>query len=204
MELDDLKNIWQKTDLFKPKLEEEIAVMLKGRSHSIIGKLKRNVWLELVFTTIASGMLLYYSLSIPSATLRWAFVFVLISFLVYIVYYIKKINLLNRFEASQGNIKANLENLINDLHAYLKFYNTSYSLLYPAYLLSIVLLAILDRGVAQFVESLRDWRIILFLVFLILFSLSLSLWFNKWYLKKLYGTHLQRLKGLLDDLQETS
>lgn len=201
MELDDLKYIWQKSELYKPKQEEEITVMLRGKSHSIIAKLKRNVWIELVFTIIAGVILLYYAFSIPSASFRWAFVVVLISFLAYIVYYVKKINLLNRFEGSPGNIKASLEKLVNDLDAYLKFYNKSYTLLYPVYLILIVVFVILDRGMEQFVESLQDWKIVLYLLFIVLF---LTPWFSKWYLHKLYGTHLQKLRGLVNDLQEVA
>jgi hypothetical protein len=45
MEFDDLKSIWKKDKPgYEPKREEEIASMIKGRSTSIISKLKRSVW----------------------------------------------------------------------------------------------------------------------------------------------------------------
>ena len=44
MEIEDLKDIWRKeSEGFKPKDETELAAMLKGRSRSIVGRLKRNV-----------------------------------------------------------------------------------------------------------------------------------------------------------------
>lgn len=202
MELDDLKNIWQKGDLFKPRQEEEFASMLKGKSHSIIARLKRNIWFELIFTIVGSMILLYYAFSIPSPALRWGFIFVLLSFLLYIVYYVKKINLLNRFEGSEGNIRTNLENLIRDLDAFLRFYYRSYTLLYPGYLILIIIVAIADRGMEQFIDSMADWRILGLLLFLVLLSIALSLWISKWFLGKLYGRHLQKLRTLLRDLQE--
>lgn len=202
MELDDLKNIWQKGDRFKPRREEEFTGMLKGKSHSIIARLKRNIWFELVFTIVGSMLLLYYAFSIPSLSLRWGFIFVLLSFCLYIIYYVKKINLLNRFEGSEGNIRTNLENLVRDLDAFLRFYYRSYTLLYPAYLVLIVIVAIVDRGLEQFLTSMRDWRIITLLLFLVLLSIALSLWVSKWFLGKLYGSHLQKLRLLLKDLQE--
>lgn len=202
MELDDLKNIWQKGDLFKPRQEEEFTGMLKGRSHSIIARLRRNIWFELTFTLIGSILLLYYSFSIPSPSLRWGFIFVLLSFLLYIIYYVKKINLLNRFESSEGNIRTNLENLVRDLDSFLKFYYKSYTLLYPAYLVLILVVAIVDRGLEQFLDSLKDWRIVGLLLFLVLLSIALSLWVSKWFLGKLYGRHLQKLRTLLKDLEE--
>lgn len=202
MELDDLKHIWQKGDLFKPRREEEFTSMLKGRSHSIIARLKRNIWFELTFTIVGSILLLYYAFSIPSPSLRWGFIFVLLSFGLYIIYYVKKIKLLNRFEGSEGNIRTNLENLIRDLDAFLGFYYRSYTLLYPGYLVLIVIVAIVDRGMEQFIDSLKDWRIIGLLLFLVLLSVALSLWVSKWFLGKLYGNHLQKLRMLLKDLEE--
>ncbi len=202
MELDDLKNIWQKSDLYKPRREEEITDMLNGRSKSIIARLRRNVWFELVFTIIGGMLLLYYVFSIPSPSFRTAFVLVLLSFLLYIIYYLKKIKLLNRFEGSPGNVRANLERLVHDLDAFLRFYYRSYTLLYPGYLLLIVILAIADLGLDQFLESLREWRTVAYLLFLVLLSVALSFWISKWYLGKLYGTHLQKLRGLLRELQE--
>lgn len=202
MELEDLKNIWQKGDLYKPRREEEISEMLKGRSKSIIARLRRNVWFELVFTLVGGMLLLYYVFSIPNPSFRSAFVLVLLSFLLYIIYYVKKINLLNRFEESPGNVRANLERLVSDLDAFLRFYYRSYTLLYPGYLLLIVILAIADLGPTEFLESLRDWRTVAYLLFLVLLSFALSFWISKWYLGKLYGTHLQKLRGLLRELQE--
>jgi hypothetical protein len=115
---------------------------------------------------------------------------------------VRKIKLLNRFEGSQGNVRANLERLVRDLDAFLRFYYRSYTLLYPGYLMLIVILAIADQGLSEFLESLRDWRTVAYLLFLVLLSFALSFWISKWYLGKLYGTHLQKLRGLLEELRE--
>ena len=66
MEIEDLKDIWEKQSAgFKPKGETELAGMLKGRSTSIITRLKRNVWFELIFTFLGGLGLLAYALTIP-------------------------------------------------------------------------------------------------------------------------------------------
>jgi hypothetical protein len=39
------------------------------------------------------------------------------------------------------------------------------------------------------------------LLFAVIFFLITN-WFAKWYIKKLYGDHLAKLQGLLDDLEE--
>jgi uncharacterized membrane protein YfcA len=204
MELEDLKNIWQKSDLYKPRREEEISEMLRGRSKSIIARLRRNVWFELIFTIVGGILLLYYVRSIPSFSFRIAFVLILCSFVLYIIYYVKKINLLNRFEGSSGNVRTNLEWLVADLDAFLRFYYRSYTILFPGFLMLTLILAIAELGLAQFLESLREWKTVAYLLFLVLFSVALAFWIGKWYLRKLYGTHLQKLRGLLRELQEDS
>lgn len=200
MELDDLKNIWQKSDLYKPRREDEISDMLKGRSKSTIARLKRNVWFELVFTIAGGIVLLYYVLSIPSPSFRTAFVLVLLSFILYIIYYVKNIKLLRRFEGSQGNVRANLERLISDLEAFLRFYYKSYTILFPGFLMLMLILAIAELGLDEFLESLTDWKTVAYLLFLVSFSVALAFWIGKWYLGKLYGTHLQKLRALLREL----
>ena len=202
MELDDLKNIWQKSDLYTPRREEEISEMLKGRSKSIITRLRKNVWFELVFTIVGGILLLYYVFSIPSLSFPVAFVLILLSFILYIIYYVKKINLLNRFEGSSGDVRTNLERLVADLDAFLRFYHRSYTILFPGFLLLTLILAIADLGLAKFLESLHEWRTVAYLLFLVLFYVALTFWIGEWYLRKLYGTHLQKLRGLLRELQE--
>jgi len=67
MELDDLKSIWkQDKPGFEPKKEEEIASMIKGRSNSIISKLKRSVWFELIFTIVCGVALAICALMLDS------------------------------------------------------------------------------------------------------------------------------------------
>ena len=201
MELEDLKNIW-KNRPFEPKQGAEIASMLTGKSKSVIAKIKRNIWLELLLTIIAGLVLLYYTLRVHEGALRWTLIAYLILFTGYIIYYVKKISLLNRFEGSEGNIKTNLERLINDLEVYIRFYRNSYSFLYPIYLILILLFLGLERGLDQLLELLQQRKMILYLVFFVSVFLASSLWLTNWYLRRLYGDHLQKLRNMLNDLAE--
>jgi ABC-type multidrug transport system fused ATPase/permease subunit len=202
MELDDLKSLWKKQDdSFRPRNEMELVSMLNGRSKSIIAKLKRNVWIELVFTLIAGVGLLIYALTLESSALKNISIAVLIVFVGYTVYYIKKLILLTRFNSTGNNVRANLENLVENLSGYLKYYKLSYTILYPAYFILGVIFGGLERGGPErLFEVLSETRtIIILLVFCLLFYFS-STWLVNWLLKKLYGNHLEKLKGLLSDI----
>ena len=202
MELEDLKSIWkhQKPGL-ESKQEEEIASMLKGRSNSIISKLKRSVWFELIFTIVCGIGLGIYALTLESGALMWTIISLIILFISYLFYYVKKIILLNQFDPSSENLKNNLQNLLERLTVYLNFYKKSYAVLYPVYFCLGLLFGALERGMDDFLYHISQPKTILILIAIAgLFFLS-TIWITNWYLKKLYGNHLDKLKELLHELQ---
>jgi len=202
MELDDLKDLWKKGGPdFKPKDAEEIALMLKGRSKSIVDKLKRSVWFELIFTLLAGVALLIYALTLESGALKWTSISILVLFVVYIFYYIKKLSLLNRFDPGNDNLKATVETLTTNLTSYLRFYKRSYTMLYPVYFVLGILFGGLERGTEHFIRAFSKPSSIGYVVALALFFFFSSTWLTNWYLKKLYGNHLEKLKTLTRELQ---
>ena len=107
MELEDLKDIWkQHTAVFPRKNEAEIAAMLKGTSRSIVAKLKRSVWFELIFTLLTGIAIVVYALTLPDGAMKWMSISIPLIFIGYAVYYIKKLILLSRFNPLQGNIRS--------------------------------------------------------------------------------------------------
>jgi glucan phosphoethanolaminetransferase (alkaline phosphatase superfamily) len=203
MELEELKSIWKSSDPgFSPKNETEIAQMLKGNSQSIVDKLKRSVWFELIFTLVAGVSLLVYALTLPSGALKWTSVSILILFVGYSFYYIKKLTLLVNYNPAAENIRASLERLTDNLSSYLRFYKRSYTLLYPIYFALGLLFVAIERGMDKFLDNLSQPRTIIYLLVIGLIFFFCSTWLTNWYLKKLYGNHLEKLKGLLHDIKQ--
>jgi hypothetical protein len=202
MEIEDLKYIWKKqNEGFTPKDETELAIMLKGKSSSIISRLKRNVWFELIFTFLGGLGLLAYALTLPGGFLKWTSIAILVFFAVYCIYYVKKLRLLNRFDPGNDHLKANLERLIRSLKGYLKFYKRSYSILYPVFFLLGLLFAAIERGATGFFNRVTNPDVYLILVPGATVFFILSTWLTSWYLKKLYGNHLEKLEALLRELE---
>ena len=155
MELDELKYLWKKTDAdFKPRNEEEIASMLKGNSRSIVSKIKRSVWMELSFTLVSGMALLVYALTIPSGALKWTTSSILVIFVAYTFYYVKKLRLLQQFNRADDNLRVNLTRLIDNLTTYLRFYKRSYTVLYPVYFVLALLFGALEQGFREFLTTL--------------------------------------------------
>lgn len=201
MELDELKDLWKKSDaVFQPKADTEIASMLRGSSKSIVDKLKRSVWLELIITLVSGIVLLVYALTLPSGALKWTSVSILAIFVAYSFYYVKKLMLLKSFNSSEGNLRVALENLTGSLSGYLKFYKRSYTLLYPVYFCLALLFGAIERGFEQFVTNLSEPKTIAYLISFAALFYFISTWLVSWILKKLYGNYLDKLKLLLNDL----
>ena len=202
MELNELKDIWKKhNEGFQPKDKAELASMLKGKSTSIISRLKRNVWFELIFTFLGGLGLLIYALTLPAGYLKWSAVSILVFFGIYSFYYVKKLRLLNRFDSTNDHIKANLERLIHNLKGYLKFYKRSYSILYPVYFFLGLLFTGIERGATRFFDNLSKPDVFITLLVGAGLFFICSTWLTNWYLKKLYGNQLDKLEALLKDLE---
>lgn len=204
MELDDLKSIWKQKIPYEAKHAEQIASMLKGSSNSIIAKLKRSVWFELLLTIGFGLVLLVYAFTLKSGATKWSVVSILLLFLIYTFYYSKKLKLLNSFSPSENNLKESIERLVKSLTEYLQFYKTSYTVLYPVYFFMGILFTAIELGFDVFWNKLGQPETILKLILVGLIFLILSLVISKWYLQKLYGNHLDKLKSILKDLEDST
>lgn len=201
-ELEDLKQIWKSHKQgYEPKKESEIALMLQGKSNSIINKLKRNVWVELIFTIACSIALGVYTITLEAGAIMWTVISLLILFAAYLIYYVKKLMLLGRFDPSHGNMKSSLESLYKKLSVYISFYRKSYAVLYPVYFFLGIFFGALETGLDGFLNRMQDPKTVILLVVIACGFFIITFIATNFYLKKLYGNHLTKLKELLDELQ---
>jgi len=200
MELDELKDIWKKKDAsFRPRDEAELTSMLHGNSRSVVDKLIRSVWFELAFTLAAGIGLLIYAFTLPSGAAKWTSISILVVFVAYSFYYVKKLGVLKKFHGADSNIRDNLKQLISTLESYLRFYKRSYTILYPVYFCLALVFGGIERGLDHFLEALSNPKTLFYLsaVAAVFYFVSTSV--VDWLLKKLYGKHLEKLKKLLQD-----
>lgn len=202
MELEDLKSIWKSSEpVFQPKNEQEIARMLKGRSISIVNKLKRNVWFELVFTIVVSVVLLIYALSLPKGAMKWTSISLLLMCIASTVFYVKKLSILNHVQGINENLHDTISFLIKNLTTYLRFYKNSYTVLYPIYFLLGLVFSFMEKG-TDIADFLSQPTTIIYLLFMAGLFFLISFWLARWFLKKLYGDHLEKLKSIMDELNQ--
>lgn len=201
-ELDDLKSIWKQQAGFEVKNERELLQMLGKSSNTIISKLKRSVWFELIFTVACILVLGMYTTTIPHGALMWTILSLLVLLISYTLYYVKKIMLLNQYDSSSDNLKANLRHLLERLDAYMKFYKRSYTILYPVFFVLGLLFGALESGFDRFIHKFENpLYTTSFIILSIIFMVGVYTITN-WYLKKLYGNHIEKLRSILDDLKD--
>ena len=109
--------------------------------------------------------------------------------------------LLGKYDSSDSNMRINLENLHEKLSVYVSFYRKSYSVLYPVYFFLGIFFGALDTGMDAFLNRMQEPKTIAYLAGIAGIFFISSFIITNFYLKKLYGNHLNKLKELLDELQ---
>ncbi|MDB5228616.1 MAG: hypothetical protein JWN78_2809 [Bacteroidota bacterium] len=209
IELDELKHIWKDkidSSIDNQHMEQEkIRELLTRRSSNIIDKLRRNLRIEICMffaclLLIACVPFYFHSMQVTILCI----VVSTVIFFPYLVYYIKKYSELKKFFSYNSSIKVSLQALVLQLEKYLDFYFWGSLLLTPV--------SVFLSGFAILYEMKALGFLLYFNIFnsailatLLSFALLLTLIsypLMKWYIRKLYGQHLEKLKDCLKELQE--
>src|SRR5215831_2917166 len=221
MELDSLKILWQNQDSNTALDDnpERILSMLRKRSQSPIAKMKRNLFWELV------ALVVLYSATIWYYIVAWHGRYWEIAGLLFLVgafclfYYYRKNKLLSQMQCVACEVKSNLQRQLVMLDKYVNFYFIAGTLMTPLVYFAAGLIVFfktpgnLNRG-----QSLPNHDIDLssgtivaqitnhhFFTAFITIGVSLAIgsyFLNRWYVNKLYGQHIQKLKDLLQQMEE--
>lgn len=209
IELERLKNIWSSNiedDIGKQTIEQEkIRALLSKKSTSIIDKLRKNLLGEIIMFCVCLVLVACVPIYLQTkeVVLICALIIALI-FIPYLIYYLKKYNELKRFFSYNQNIKSNLQLLISQLEKYLNIYFWGSLLLTPisGFLLGFAILYEMKAlGFLIYFDAFSSANLSLILSFALLLTL-LSYPLMKWYIRKLYGQHLEKLKDCLRELEE--
>lgn len=206
MELDQLKSIWQK-DPTPGKGSEHMLPMLSRRSNNPIARMKRNLHIELIAVVLLYGItIIYYAVAFHGnlSEVSW---FMIAIALFFVIYYYRKNKLLNEMECVSCQVKSNLEQQVNTLEKYIRFYLIAGTALIPLTILffSLILYIKLPKIPTSVFfprEGFPLWETSFAWLAVILISTVVSFYLNRWYVRKLYGKHVQKLRELLAEMEE--
>ncbi|MBC7829048.1 MAG: hypothetical protein H7122_14960 [Chitinophagaceae bacterium] len=204
MELDNLKDIWH--DLSQKDThqnsDEEIVKILQKRSQSPIAKMKRNLLLELITVLILYSLSIGYFLATAMGRYWEIALLLLVVGLGFIIYYHHKNRLLGEMQCVTCEVKSNLEKQLIMLEKYIRFYFVFGVVFTPIAFFAagfIVLFKSPMQDAAGWFTGSKEY--IVFIVIGLLVTIG-SYFLNKWYIKKLYGQHIKKLKELLFQMEE--
>jgi len=200
MELDNLKEAWKgHTIKNAADSNEEILSMLQKKSQRPIAKMKRNLFRELVTVIVLYTASISYYIIAESGKFWEVALMLFIIGVLFLFYYYRKNKLLSEMECVACEVKSNLQRQVATLEKYVRFY----------YLVGMILtpLAYFSAG---FFVLYKSPGITMSTNFYMLFFgsgvvMAILLFFvNKWYVNKLYGQHVNKLKELLKQMEETT
>jgi hypothetical protein len=220
MELDSLKDIWknlEEEDLRPPGRDVPILAMLHKRSQSSIAKLKRNLNRELAAIVILYSLMIAYYFTAWHGRYWELSVLLLMIGAAFVVYYYYKNKLLNKMQCVTCEVKSNLKQQLVTLEKYVRLYFVAGTIITPlAYFAAGAVIffktPVSEPGFpdgsqltgAQLPAVAHVVNQKFFMVFAIVgVALTAGIYFlNRWYVNKLYGQHIQRLKELLLQMEE--
>jgi 4-hydroxybenzoate polyprenyltransferase len=207
MELDQFKELWQQDLPGKGHDLEILKSLLDKKSSSPVAKMKRNLNIELWVILLSYGsMILFYFIAFDGrmSEISW---FMLFIGGLFILYYLRKLKLLREMECLACQVKSNLEKQIQSLEKYIRFYLIAgtalvpFSVLFFWWLFRMKLRHIPDQSIFYTNPLNPWWKAALAWVLLTAGLTFLLFHLNRWYVRKLYGRHVDKLKSVLREME---
>ncbi len=202
MELESLKEIWNHSGASGKEVSgEEVRRILRRQSGSSIAKMKRNLKIELAVMVVLYAYVVFRDVhAVPG--MLWLLLLVIEA--AYLVYFGIKYRLLNRMECSTCEVRSNLQQQLKSLERLLRFYLWSGIVLIPLVVLCSFWIGYSydpPTGLPQEAYVVFPLLALAFVVLSLLLCIPLF-YFTKWYIRKLYGRHIDKLKEMIHDLKE--
>lgn len=198
MELDDLKQVWQEQPAGADTGSEALQKLMLGKSKGPIARIRRNLNRELGVVLATYVLAISFYVFVDKSR-YWNVAILLVVILVgFFIYYFKKKRLLNEMENVSREVKVNLEQKVKLLSQYVRFYFISGTIGAPlAFLVAYFMVqSRMPKGILY--SQFFGWPLWVGLTILTV----LSYFLNKWYVNKLYGKHVEKLRELISQLAD--
>lgn len=204
MELDQLKEMWSDVGQSKTSAcEQQLQNILQKKSKSPIAKMKRNLFIEMIIVLVVySWSTAYYFMKFKGAILGIAWLMLLTGVL-FMIYYFRKRKLLQKMECVSCEVKSHLQLQVKTLEKYVWLYLVGGTLMFPfVMIISGVIIFLYDAEIQTASAHITFWSFFLTLV-LASAILTVPMYIlNKWYVRKLYGQHVEKLKKIVNEMSE--
>lgn len=206
MNLEELKYYWQDQSaaLEGKRLDREaLRLLLEERSLITLGKINRNILLEMAVVALFGLFWLYYILHRPEGTNAWEIAGIFVYVLGSAVFYWYKYRSLNRQSLRNADLHTGLSRLVKVMKGYMRFYFWSGILLVPVMGTGGFVYGFYTGLMAsgKSLANISPLKWLLIAGILLAFNL-LAIWFVRLYIRWVYGTHYDALKACLTELED--
>ncbi len=206
MELEQLKDMWKEQE--PPKALSDVQPLLARKSNSPIAKMKRHLMIELIAVIILYGLVIIYFFAAYGGRFASVSLLYLLIGLVFCIYYFKKFRLLNEMQCMACQVKTNLSKQLNTLEKYIRFYLIAGTALIPVVLIFFYWFenTYMPKGREFFFVQPSDSISVLYSLSMFLLKTTIVTiifyYINKWYVRKLYGKHIEKLREMLSQMED--
>jgi hypothetical protein len=203
MEIEKLKELWDDSiNSSLPINEEGLSKILNQSSKRPIALIKRNLKLEVLFVILFYGFVICLILNqVDSNLLYFDFILLILAGMLFCIYAFYKYKLLNKMECVACEVKSNLNLQLNSLEKLVKLY-------FKVGNIGVVFVYLI-AGAISYIENEGDkvhfpqaLELIIFLSIGVILAI-INYYFSRWYLFNLYGKHIQKLKNILYEMDES-
>ena len=203
MELEKLKELWDdSSNSSLPINEEGLSKILNQDSRRPIALIKRNLKLEVLFVILFYGFVIWLiSNQVDSNLLYFDILLLILVGMLFCIYAFYNHKLLNKMECVGCEVKSNLNLQLNSLEKLVKLY-------FKVSNIGVVFVYLI-AGAISFLEAKDDkvqfphaLETIIFLSIGLIIAI-INYYISRWYIFNLYGKHIQKLKNILYEMDET-
>jgi Flp pilus assembly protein TadB len=206
MELEQLKDMWKEQDQVSSPID--FQPILGKKSKSPIAIMKRHLNFELFFVLVSYGLVIaFYLIAFSGRFAVVAGMYIVIG-LLFCLYYYKKYRLLNDMECMACQVKSNLGQQVKTLERYVRFYWLAGTAILPIIMIFFYWFeyTFLSPGGAHIFmlpsETVSMPASLGNLAIWITIATIAGYYVNRWYVKKLYGKHIDKLKQMLLQMED--
>jgi len=203
MELELLKEIWVEADnkpANDPAWGDGILEMTKRVDLSIVSGMRRNLMIEVIVVLACVTAIAVFYFAAFNGQLQevsWMYIMIAAGFL---FYYYRKNALLKRMQCPVCDVRSNLEIQLNTLEKYVRLYLIGGTVLVPAVLAAFYILVQHRHIMILPFSNISAGRgLALYAALSVILTVTLF-FFHRWYIYKLYGRYIQRLKQMLEEM----
>lgn len=205
MELEQLKDMWKEQEPARPR---DVQPLLNKKSNSPIAKMKKHLVMELSAVILMYGIVIIYFFAAYKGRFSSVSILYLFIGVVFCIYYFKKFKLLKEMECMACQVKTNLSKQLDTLEKYIRFYLIAGTALIPLVLIFFYWFGYtyLPKGREFFFPQPSETITVLqsICIFMLITTVAtvLSYYLNKWYIRKLYGKYIDKLKEMLLQMED--